>query len=183
MSTMPAAVNTALGLIQCHETPIPEPTLGKVLVKTNLASICGSDIHIVHMGWNVKEYPLPPGYPGHEGVGEVVDGGDTEFTPGDVVLTVPRIWNARAFAKYQIIDPGQLLRLTGTKPLSELLMAQQLGTVVFGCKRLPPLQGLTVLVIGLGSVGLFHDFMLRRLWARKIIANEPIHERLSAAKS
>ena len=180
---MPAAVTTALASVRCQEVPVPEPAHGKVLVKTKLASICGSDLHIVHMGWNVKEYPLPPGYPGHEGVGEVVDGGGTEFFPGDLVLTVPRIWDARGFAGYQLIEPRQLLRLSDPLPLPHLLMAQQLGTVIFGCKLLPPLQGLTVAVIGQGSVGLFHDFMLRRLGARKIIAIEPIQERMSAGKA
>ena len=52
-------------------------------------------------------------------------------------------------------------------------MAQQLGTVVFGCRRLPSLVGKTVAVIGQGSVGLFHDFMLRRIGAHRIIAIEP----------
>ena len=62
-------------------------------------------------------------------------------------------------------------------------MAQQLGTVVFACRRLPSLLGQTVAVIGQGSVGLFHDFMLRRMGAHRIIAIEPVPERLAAAKA
>ena len=69
MTTMPAVLATALKQIRCEEIPIPDPEPGKVLVKTTLASICGSDLHIVYMGWNVHEFPLPHGYPGHEGVG------------------------------------------------------------------------------------------------------------------
>ena len=61
-------------------------------------------------------------------------------------------------------------------------MAQQLGTVVFGCRRLPSLVGKTVAVIGQGSVGLFHDFMLRRIGAHRIIAIEPVVERLDHAR-
>jgi L-iditol 2-dehydrogenase len=68
-------------------------------------------------------------------------------------------------------------------PESHLLMAQQLGTVVFGCRRLPSLVGKTVAVIGQGSVGLFHDFMLRRMGAHKIIGIEPVTERLQAGKN
>ncbi len=52
MPTMPAAIATGLKQIRCDEVPIPEPTPGMVLVKTRLASICGSDLHIVYMGWN-----------------------------------------------------------------------------------------------------------------------------------
>ena len=180
MPTMPAAIATALKEVRCDEIAAPEPAPGLVLVRTELASICGSDLHIVYMGWNAREFPLPPGHPGHEAVGRVVDGGGTEFAPGELVLTVPNIWKARAFAGYQLIEPQYLLRLPSTAPISHLLMAQQLGTVVYGCKRLPSLVGQTVVIIGQGSVGLFHDYMLRRLGAHRIIAIEPVPERLAA---
>lgn len=183
MPTMPAALATALKQIRCDEIPIPDPVSTKALVKTRLGSICGSDLHIAYMGWNVYEFPLPHGYPGHEGVGEVLDGGDTDFSPGELVLTVPNIWSSRVFAGYQLIDPQFLLKLPTDVPASHLLMAQQLGTVVFGCKRLPSLLGQTVAIIGQGSVGLFHDFVLRRLGAHRIIAIEPVSERLAAGKA
>ena len=77
MTKMPAAIATGLGEWICEEISIPPIERGKVLVKTNLASICGRDLHISYMGWNVSEFPLPHGYPGHEGIGEVVEGGDT----------------------------------------------------------------------------------------------------------
>ena len=182
MTGMAAAVATGLRRIRYDQIPIPETERGKVLVRTRLASICGSDLHIVYMGWNAHEFPLPHGYPGHEGLGEVVDGGDTEFKSGDLVLTVPNIWVSRTFAEYQLIDPGFLLRLPAGTPEAHLLMAQQLGTVVFGCRKLPPLLGRTVAVIGQGSVGLFHDFMLRRLGAHRIIAIEPVPQRLEAGR-
>ena len=181
MLTMPAAVVIGVKQVRCEETPIPEPEPGMVLVRSKLASICGSDLHVAYQGWSVREFPLPPGRPGHEAVGEVVDGGGTDYSESEVVLTVPKIWTAQAFAGYQLIEPEQLLRLPDTTPLPHLLMAQQLGTVVFACKRLPSLHDKTVVVIGQGSAGLFHDFMLRRLGAHRIIAVEPIKERLAAA--
>ena len=183
MPAMPAALATDLQRIRCDHVPVPDPEPGKVLVRTHLASICGSDLHIVYMGWNAHEFPLPHGYPGHEGLGEVVDGGGTDFAPGDLVLTAPNIWGSRTFAGYQLIDPQFLLKLPGDVPEKHLLMAQQLGTVVFGCRRLPSLIGQTVVVVGQGSVGLFHDFMLRRLGAHRIIGIEPVPERLAAGRA
>ncbi len=183
MPAMPAALATDLQRIRCDLVPVPDPEPGKVLVRTHLASICGSDLHIVYMGWNAHEFPLPHGYPGHEGLGEVVDGGGTDFAPGDLVLTAPNIWGSRTFAGYQLIDPQFLLKLPGDVPEKHLLMAQQLGTVVFGCRRLPSLIGQTVVVVGQGSVGLFHDFMLRRLGAHRIIGIEPVPERLAAGRA
>ncbi len=183
MPDMPAALATDLQRIHCDYVPLPNPEHGKVLVRTSLASICGSDLHIVYMGWNAHEFPLPHGYPGHEGLGEVVDGGGTDFSPGDLVLTAPNIWGSRTFAGYQLIDPQFLLKLPRDVPQKHLLMAQQLGTVVFGCRRLPSLIGQTVVVVGQGSVGLFHDFMLRRLGAHRIIGIEPVPERLAAGRA
>ncbi|MDA1188776.1 MAG: zinc-binding dehydrogenase [Chloroflexi bacterium] len=180
--TMPAARATALKTIRCDEIATPKPERGKVLLKTKLASICGSDLHIVYMGWNAHEFPLAHGYPGHEGVGEVVDGTDTEFQPGDKVLTVPSIWESKTFAGYQSLAPRYLLKLPDDTPLAHSLMAQQLGTVVFSCLRLPSLLGQTVAIIGQGSVGLFHDFMLRKLGVRRIIALEPVKERRVAGQ-
>jgi L-iditol 2-dehydrogenase len=180
MPTMPAAVVTALREVRCEAAAIPDPEPGKVLLRSKLGSICGTDLHIVYMGWNVYEYPLEPGHPGHEGVGEVIDGGGSEFQPGDIVLTAPNIWSSKTFAEYQLIDPSFLLKLPNTAPLSHLLMAQQLGTVVFAARKLPPLLGKTVAVIGQGSVGLFHDFLLRRLGAHRIIGIEPVPSRLKA---
>lgn len=182
MTMMPAALATALTKIQCDEIPIPAMEPGKVLVKTALGSICGSDLHIVYMGWNAHEFPLEHGYPGHEGVGEVIDPGDSDFEEGDLVLTAPNIWGSKVFAGYQMIDPQFLLKLPKDVPPAHLLMAQQLGTVVFAARKLPPLLGKTVAVLGQGSVGLFHDFILRRLGAHRIIAVEPVAPRLEAGR-
>lgn len=182
MTMMPAAVATDLRQLRCDDVPIPAMQPGHALVRTSLASICGSDLHIVYMGWNAHEFPLPHGYPGHEGVGVVVDQGDTAFEEGDLVLTAPNIWKSKVFAGYQMIEEQFLLKLPSGVPPAHLLMAQQLGTVVFGARKLPPLLGKTVAVLGQGSVGLFHDFMLRRLGAHRIIAVEPVTARLDAGR-
>ena len=178
---MTAGVVHALGQVQCELVHMPEPRDGSVLVRSILSSICGSDLHIAYQGWSVTEFPLEPGHPGHEGVGEVVDGGRTGFQPGDLVLTVPYISKSKTFAEYQLLGPQNLLRLPATKPISHLVMAQQLGTVIFGCHQLPHLEGKTVVVIGQGPVGLLHNFVLRNLGAERIIGIEPIYHRLREA--
>ena len=182
MPTMPAAVAIGLKNVRCEDIAVPEPVPGHVLVRTTLASICGSDLHIVYLGWNVWEFPLPPGHPGHEAVGVVVDGGGTEFASSQTVLTLPNIWKSRAFAGYQLIEPQYLLPLPDGPPVSHLLMAQQLGTVVYSGRHLPPLAGKTVAVMGQGSAGLFHDFVVRRMGASRVIAIEPVPQRLAAGR-
>jgi L-iditol 2-dehydrogenase len=183
MTTMQAAVVTALRNIECREVPAPEPQPGRVLVKILMASICGTDLHYVYHGWPRDNYPLAPGEPGHEGVGVVVDGRGTPFEEGDRVLTVPSIWEARNFADYQLIGPHFLAKLPDGPELSHLLMAQQLGTVIFAARKLPNVDGATVVVIGQGSAGLFHDFWLRRMGAGRIITVEPNKERRDAGRA
>lgn len=180
MPSMPAAIVTGLGSVKCVDIPTLAPEEGKVLVKTSLASICGSDLHVVYMGWNATGYPLNPGHPGHEAIGEVVDDGGSTFSTSNTVLTVPNVFKAACFAEYQLLEPKYLVNIPKNMP--ELVMAQQLGTVIYGSKQLPKLEGATVVVIGQGSVGLFHDFILRKLGASKIIAIEPIQKRLEAAR-
>ena len=51
MATMLAAQATGLKRLRCDELPVPEMEPGMTLVKTRLASLCGSDLHIVYMGW------------------------------------------------------------------------------------------------------------------------------------
>ena len=55
------------------DAPDPEPLPTDALVKTEMASLCGSDLHMVGKGWQMPDYPAPPGHPGHEGVGIVLE--------------------------------------------------------------------------------------------------------------
>ena len=177
---MKAAIIRSKGNIVCDEVSSPEVTNGKLLVKMDMASICGTDLHYIYDGWPRDNYPLEPGEPGHEGIGTVVDPGKSNFLEGDSVLTVPNIWQARNFADLQIISPEFLVKLEGDKPPEQLMMAQQLGTVIFAAKRLPELQGKTVVILGQGSAGVFHTYYLRSLGASKIIIVEPNKARRKA---
>ena len=178
MLAMQAAARQDVRIV---EIPIPTPSEGQALVKMELASICGSDLHIVDYGWLVDEYPLRPGYPGHEGIGTVVNANGTGLDEGDRVLVTPAIWDSLCFAEYQALGTNFLTVLpaaSSQKP-DHLLMAQQLGTVIFAAKRLPNLLGQTCVVMGQGSAGLFWNFVLKRLGAGRVIAIEPIAHRLS----
>ncbi len=170
----------AQGDVRLTEVPIPRPSDGQALVKMELASICGSDLHIVDYGWLVEEYPLRPGYPGHEGIGTVVDANGTELADGDRVLVTPAIWDSLCFAEYQALGTNFLTVLpeASDQQADHLLMAQQLGTVIFAAKRLPNLLGQTCVVMGQGSAGLFWNYVLKHLGAQRVIAIEPIAHRL-----
>ncbi len=165
------------GRFDVVDAPIPEMAEGDALLRYEVASICGSDLHIAYMGWNVDGWPLPPGYPGHEGVGRVVETRSEAFQAGDRVLAVPHIWNSFGFAQYQAVDDAHLLKLSNEGDAASLTMAQQLGTVIFAAKKLPDVTGQTAVVVGQGSAGLFWDHVLKLRGVERLISIEPLAHR------
>ncbi|MHA1154436.1 MAG: zinc-dependent alcohol dehydrogenase, partial [Alphaproteobacteria bacterium] len=177
------ALVRAAGVIECVETPEPEPAPGKVLVKTVCASLCGSDLHHVFLPLRGDSFPCPHGFPGHEGVGEVVESRAEGFAPGQAVLAVPDIGHAGCFADYQVLGPEFLLPLDAAMASEQLVLAQPLGTVIFALNRfLPEEVPETAVVLGQGSIGLFFTWMLRQRGVGRVIATEPLPNRRALSK-
>ena len=85
----------APGRMECVEVPVEPLRDGDVRVRTRYASICGTDLHVVKYGVETDPSDWAPGYPGHEGVGQVVESRTDGFAPGDVVLVVPPLGESR----------------------------------------------------------------------------------------
>ncbi len=69
---MKAAVLHGVNDLRLEELPDPKPRANEVLVKVNLAGVCGTDVHM-WAGTNFEgEFPFVPG---HEWVGEVIEAG------------------------------------------------------------------------------------------------------------
>ena len=162
------------------ETPKPALQPGHALVRTRRVSLCGSDLHMLHYA-PPSQYPFPPGTTGHEmiGVVEAVDAPDSSIRVGDLALTL--VMGNRAMAEYYLAPVEHVLPLPPGKPIDHLLQAQQLGTVIYAAKRLPSLLDKDVVVIGQGSAGLWWDFMVRRLGARRVISVDLQEHRLALA--
>jgi len=169
------------GRVVCDDVPVASPAEGEILVRTAYASICGSDLHSVFL------VPPPadvaPGHPGHESVAEVVESRCQGFDPGDHVLTVPFAGDGRCLAEYQAIPGSACIRLPDTAPLSHLLMAQQLGTVVFALRSHPlDVIGKDAAVIGQGSAGAFFTFLLKRAGAARVFVSDKSPARLAYSR-
>jgi L-iditol 2-dehydrogenase len=163
------------------EAPKPELKPGHALVRTKYLSLCGSDTHALYHS-PPEAYPLPPGASGHEMVGaiEALDGADAPIQVGDLALTL--VQNNQGMAEYFSAPVEHILVLPAGKPLDHLLQAQQLGTVIYAAKRLPNLVDKDVAVIGQGSAGLWWNFMLRRMGARRVIGVDLQAHRLALSK-
>ena len=170
-----------VGRVVCEEVPRPSPADGEILVRTAYTSICGSDLHSVYGGAPPPRWP--PAHPGHESVGEVVESRCPGFEPGDRVLTVPHFVDGRCMAEYQALPGSFCIRLSDKVPLSHLLMAQQLGTVIYALRRHPlDLIGQDVAVIGQGSAGAFFTFLLKRAGARSVLVSDKSPARLAYSR-
>jgi L-iditol 2-dehydrogenase len=165
------------------EAPLEPLRDGDLLVRTRYASLCGSDLHVVTYGVETDPSLWAPGYPGHEGVGQVVEARAPGFAPGDEVLLVPPVPESRCYAEWQRVRATSAIGLDGTSsPLDQALMAQQLGTVLFAFHQHPwDVTGRTVVVVGQGSAGLFWTWTLKRAGAGRVIVADRAPTRLAAA--
>ena len=178
---MKAARWVDMGRMVCEDVPVPPVADGEILLRTAYASICGSDLHVVFPG--APPHPAEPGYPGHESVGEVVESRCPAFAPGDRVLTVPFAVDGRCLAEFQAIPGSACVPLPATAPLSHLLMAQQLGTVVYALRSHPlDVVGKDAAVIGQGSAGAFFTFLLKRAGAARVLVSDKSPARLAYSR-
>lgn len=179
MPTMRAAVFKGNGVLQLERVDIPrirEPD--QVLLRVQAASICGSDIHALH---------VPPGQVitpgvimGHEFFGTVVESGPKarKFQPGDTVAVNPCLpcgecWECRhgmgnlcpnprhygqtcdgGFAEYVLVEASQLYRLPAGVDPDAAAQTEPLACVLRGLELLNPAPVDHVLLYGAGPIGL-----------------------------
>lgn len=179
---MKAARWVDVGRVVCEEVPVPSVADGELLIRTAYASICGSDLHTVFLSAPPRGGPAP--YLGHEGAGEVVESRCAGFRPGDRVLTVPQATAGRCLAEYQALPGSACIQLPSAVPLSHLVMAQQLGTVIYALRYHPlDVIGKDVAVIGQGSAGAFFTFLLKRAGAARVLVSDRSSARLAYGRS
>ena len=178
---MDALQVVARGKAEFIRTILPELTEGYAIVQPRHVTLCGSDVWMLSHAPD-EAYPFPTGTTGHEVIAEIL-----ELSPeveghevGEFVLAIAP--DHRAMAERYLTPQKNLLKLPSGKTREELLMAQQLGTVLYACKQLPSVIGKTVAVVGQGTAGLWFNFVLQRLGAAKVIAFDPKSNRLQLAR-
>ena len=174
------------GRFEVVEVDPPVPAEGQVLLESQLTSICGSDLHLVYRGMYRGEYPAPPGWPGHEGVGTVLESRADDFRPGDQVLAAPQPRFGRCFAQQQVVPAGSLVHLPDGSDPGLQVLGQQLGTVVFAMRRFWPAgrdrePGGSVAIFGTGAAGLLFVQLARLAGFTKIIVSDLTESRLALA--
>ncbi|MDA8077914.1 MAG: alcohol dehydrogenase catalytic domain-containing protein [Nitrospiraceae bacterium] len=190
--------------IRIEEAPVPEVGPRDALMRTRACGICSGDV----MPWYIeKKAPLVLG---HEPAGEIVRVGEevTSFRPGNRVFThhhAPcfscrycargdyvqcRTWRESGIipggiAEYILIPSVNLEHDTFTLPeemsYEDATLIEPVACVVKGLRRARPRRGDTVLVIGLGVMGMLNILVARHNGAGRIIGADRVRYRLDKA--
>jgi threonine dehydrogenase-like Zn-dependent dehydrogenase len=163
--------------------PLPDlETSGpnRILVRPDWVSMCGSDIPFFTGSKRYKSYPLAPGAPIHECVGQVVESTSTLFRPGDRILAIPE--GDQGLAEFFVARAARAIKLPDDlNDRGTSCLIQPLSTVMNAVDRLGNIEEKSVAVVGLGSIGLFFCWMLKKRGAKRIAGIDPSEQRCRVA--
>ena len=145
--------------------PPPADSGPAILFQPEIACLCGSDLPYFEQ--SETRYPPTVGHSLHEIVGTVLATTGSRFSPGTRVLAVP-VDQKGLFERF-IVSESRAIALPAGVPEAQTLMAQPFGTVLYALRRLPPVLGMTVAVVGQGPIGQLFNLALRNLGAASII--------------
>lgn len=172
--------------VEMADVPMPQiERPNQVLVRIRATSIC--NMHewksfTNHYRAHFKcTYPLSPGYPGHEGCGEIVQAGETvrDLKVGDKVFLTS---HAGHLHKEYVVCPSEwAFRLEPNVSWADAapmeLFASALGLIAAGKQ----IAGCRCVVAGLGPGGLAVVQMLRAFHCAEIICVDLVESRLQKA--
>ena len=188
---------------------VPEPSIqpGHVKLKVHYASVCGTDLHIYNWDEWSSQRIKPPRIIGHEFCGEIIEVGEGVDASriGEFVATESRIScstcfqckNGQAhvctnlvilgvdtdggFAPYSVI-PSQNARVTPKSIPSDVASMQDaIGNAVHTVMY-QDVKDKTVLIAGLGPIGIMCVAICETLGAKKIYATEVSEYRSDLAR-
>lgn len=166
--------------IELIDYPEPEQARsGEVIFQPEIASICGSDRP--YFDDQQPSYPLKVGLSLHEMVGTIVDYNGEKFKVGQRVLAVPP--NHEGIFERRSISEDNVVPIDSISSLEEMVIAQPLGTVLYGLRQLPNLLGWTTVVVGQGPIGQLFCAALRSLGAGQVIAIDLLASRLRTSET
>jgi L-iditol 2-dehydrogenase len=210
-TTMLAAVYHGPHDLRVEEYPMPAIGPGEALLRVISASICGTDLRILH-GGHRKYVPGTVRIPGHEVAGEIVQLGDgvKGLTVGQRVFVAPNLGcghcrqcvtgnNNRcahydalgvtmdgAFAEYMRIPApaivqGNVMPLDGRVDPAAAALIEPFACVLRGQDAVGIRPGDVVLVVGAGPIGAMHIMLARLSGAGRVIVSDLMPERLAQA--
>jgi threonine dehydrogenase-like Zn-dependent dehydrogenase len=169
-------------LFEFTDIEMPSIKDGECLVKLERVSICGSDIrHGYGPKYSQDHYPLTVGRPCHECAGTVVQSRTDAFHEGQRVIVLPGA-GMGGLAEYLASNAGRMIALPDHGDLTEWIMCQPSGTVLYSCQRMGSVLGKSVLIMGQGAIGQSFTMLTAMQGARQVIAVDLLDYRLQWSK-
>jgi len=196
---MKAAFHTGAKEITVRDVEIPKPGPGEVLVKISACAICGSDT------WWPKDPGAGEGIHGHESVGLVAENGPgaSRFKKGERVVCYAiqgcgacpackagyvtacptKRFIENGFAEYAVYREDMLFPAPKEfDDVTATLLSDAIGVPLRALRRLPPSKGDTVVVWGMGPLGLLQSIFLKSRGVKTLIGVDRVDERLAVAR-
>ena len=168
---------------EISEVDVPTPKDGQCLIRLETWSVCGSDIrHGFGPVYPEEDYPMRLGAPCHEAAGTIVESRTDRFREGQRVIVLPTRDGPGALVEYIAGDPDRMIALPGYGDVSEWVMCQPSGTVLYSCQQMGTILGKRVLVLGQGAIGLSFTAICARAGAKQVIAADLFEHRLEFSK-
>lgn len=207
MKTMQAAQLTEIGRpLKLVEVPVPQPGTGEILVRVKAAGICSSDIHYQDGSSAVTKLPITLG---HEVAGEVERCGNNVkyLRSGDRVSLFYLITCGKCimcttgndnycgeakmlgknidggFAEYVVVPERNAFPFPESIPFTQAaLITDAVATPFHALKRSAIKVGESVLIIGIGGLGIHAVQIARIMGAGRILAMDLDNDKLELAK-
>ncbi|MBO9600842.1 MAG: NAD(P)-dependent alcohol dehydrogenase [Cohnella sp.] len=206
---MKAAVMTDLRQIELVELQVPEIGPHDVLIKVMAVGICGSDLHYYEHGRIGRYVVNPPFVLGHECAGEVVAVGDKvrRVRPGDRVAVEPGVTCGKceackagrynlcpdvqflatppvdgAYAQYIVHREDFLFPIPSAMSYEAAALVEPFSVGIHAARRSAVQPGETIVIMGMGPVGLMAVVAARAFGAGPIIVADLEKNRLAAAQ-
>lgn len=188
--------------IRLEEVEIPEPGRGEVRVRLIMTGICGSDVHLFHKGRSADDTLTI----GHEGLGFIDKTGEgvNPERKGERVVIEPNIpckdcpecrggrgnicRNKRiigvtengCLSEYVIVPDEFSWKLPKDVKDSDGVAIEPAAVAVSALKRSVAEPGDTILIIGLGAIGLLITHVAVAV-GYKVLVTEPVESKMKVA--
>ncbi len=201
---MQQIIMTSPGKIEFREIPTPVPAAGQVLLRMKRIGVCGSDIHVYHGKHPYTSYPCVQG---HEASGEIVQlgSGVTGLSIGQKATFMPQVTCGKCYpcthGQYHICDNLKVMGFQTTGAASDYFavparsvivlpegvdydmgaMVEPIAVAVHAVRRLGPVEGKSILVLGAGPIGNLVAQTAKGFGASKVMITDVSDFRLSLA--
>ncbi len=194
-SSMQAAVLYGREDVRLESVPVPALEKGEILVRVKTALTCGTDVKVFRRGYHARMIQ-PPALFGHEMAGDIAACGEgvTRFKPGqrvvaansapcDVCFYCKRaqpnlcedlLFNNGAYAEFQRIPERIVRKNTYLLPdgleYRDAALAEPLACALRGLDECGLRPGDTLLVMGLGPIGLMFIRLAKWAFGARVLA-------------